>query len=250
MNGRWISSALKDTVARNLGRYCDVRKTSAVQNGYHPSLGRLQDALRVIVDLARPDIMASPHIRELWTTFLQRVHERLQVKVHFDSGHYVAARVCDNLACGKIEEKRMLSRCSNVITPIIVRGDASVWTGIPDGIANMFAPPQDPPRGPLNAAQFTTMNENPGETLLVAFDSHGTMGDRPIWELQPDSPLRAYYLRRAVESAGRMEFHVMIVRFGLGAFDTSSRCGHGIFVFEGVNGAIAGLTRLDVRTVH
>ncbi|KAJ7479155.1 hypothetical protein FB451DRAFT_1240747 [Mycena latifolia] len=79
----------------------------------HSVLGHIHAALTNASDIAVPEKMASPHIRELWNVFVGLVHDHVEIKAQFDSPEYIATRACDNTMCGQIQDKDNLRRCAN-----------------------------------------------------------------------------------------------------------------------------------------
>ncbi|KAJ7724385.1 hypothetical protein B0H16DRAFT_1596538 [Mycena metata] len=76
---------------------------------YHSVLIELRTALRNGLDTTG---ISRPQIYEAWKTFSTTVNGRLEVLTAFESTRHLSQRVCDNIECTVINDKRGLKRCS------------------------------------------------------------------------------------------------------------------------------------------
>ncbi|KAJ7058960.1 hypothetical protein C8F01DRAFT_1371103 [Mycena amicta] len=78
---------------------------------YHSVLVQLERSLHEIRHLD-PAVHFPEPILKLWREFVALVNERLRILASYRKGELTPYRVCDNLKCAKVSEKKKLKRCT------------------------------------------------------------------------------------------------------------------------------------------
>ncbi|KAJ7643081.1 hypothetical protein DFH06DRAFT_601833 [Mycena polygramma] len=75
-------------------------------------LADVDAAISALEDIPPPDSSCGMEFVRAWASLERTTLHRLEVLRVFDSPDHISRRACDNVQCGKIQEKRSLKRCS------------------------------------------------------------------------------------------------------------------------------------------
>ncbi|KAJ7137573.1 hypothetical protein C8R43DRAFT_1202820 [Mycena crocata] len=127
----WIPQALRAGILRGI-LYCATCRTNETDNDdlrkllreieesavYYSVLHQLEKILPATEELAKTERLTDSSISPEWDGFMSVTKDRLRVKRYFDSAEYVTYGACDNLECGKIQERRQLHACARCRTTL------------------------------------------------------------------------------------------------------------------------------------
>ncbi|KAJ6449508.1 hypothetical protein C8R47DRAFT_1329993 [Mycena vitilis] len=80
---------------------------------HYPILKELEHSLPEIRRLLPTTHLVNPRTSMLWQKYIDVLDSRLALKKLYDSPEHVTLKACDCIACGKIQPKRELLRCSS-----------------------------------------------------------------------------------------------------------------------------------------
>ncbi|KAJ6456295.1 hypothetical protein C8R47DRAFT_1328763 [Mycena vitilis] len=101
---------VSDQTSRRLSFLLDQVITPATVSCY--VLAEVDAAISALEDISPPDSSCGMEFVRAWATLERTTLHRLDVLRLFDSPDHIPRRACDNIQCGKIQEKRSLKRCS------------------------------------------------------------------------------------------------------------------------------------------
>ncbi|KAJ7468468.1 hypothetical protein FB451DRAFT_373856 [Mycena latifolia] len=80
--------------------------------GFYPVVRQMKKSFPVVLPLSTAATFRTAAAFKLWKPFANMVEQRLQALEFFDSGRWISSKACDNLECGKIDDKPKFRRCS------------------------------------------------------------------------------------------------------------------------------------------
>ncbi|KAJ6517259.1 hypothetical protein C8R47DRAFT_1086813 [Mycena vitilis] len=106
--GILMCSRHRDNVERRASEMLELIFPGVVHYRILTELEHSQPELRRLLSATR-----SVNHKTTWNDFLEILDSRLAVKKRYDSAEYVSLKACDSIACGKIQPKAKLLRCSS-----------------------------------------------------------------------------------------------------------------------------------------
>ncbi|KAJ7167916.1 hypothetical protein C8R46DRAFT_1094505 [Mycena filopes] len=221
---------------------------------YRDVVQRLEAQLPAVKELSskRQPLFPQPTVYEDWQRFVGIAHERIELLRTLDSGDHVSLRACDNMTCGKIQEKQQFRRCSGCSELYYCSSECQRvdWRDSGHRVACqsfrrwrlqhadlgsrdlrfmralMHKHSRTFDGVDMLSARLRHMREHPHEPLLYCIDlctggATASVGpvdsaERRRDEKEKGDVLWDEHVARAAQSCGRMELHLLLVRDGIG----------------------------------